>query len=121
MKYTSWIAIGGTLGIITFYALNPANHAFFPKCPFWVLTKYKCPGCGSQRAIHCLLHGDITSAFHYNALLVISLPFILLLLYAEIKRKSKPSFYIKLHRPAIIITIFITIIIWWVLRNLFNW
>ena len=33
-----------------------------------------CPGCGSQRALHELLHGNLTSALRLNAFVVCSLP-----------------------------------------------
>ena len=41
-------------------------------------TDIKCPGCGSQRAIHSLLNLDIKSAFGYNPLLVCTLPYIIM-------------------------------------------
>ncbi len=35
-----------------------------PRCLFKLITGYECPGCGSQRAFHSLLHGDIAAAWH---------------------------------------------------------
>ena len=40
-----------------YFALDPSRSDLFPRCVFLSLTGYKCPGCGSQRAIHALLHG----------------------------------------------------------------
>ncbi|MBN8622456.1 MAG: DUF2752 domain-containing protein [Flavobacteriales bacterium] len=51
---------------------------FFPSCPFKSLTGFDCPGCGSQRAIHEILHLNFKKAFKYNALLVLAIPYILL-------------------------------------------
>ncbi len=59
-----------------YFTFDPSHSAWFPKCPFLVLTGYKCPGCGSQRAVHALLTGNLATAWHYNALLVVALPFI---------------------------------------------
>lgn len=64
------------LGII-YYVYNPENNGFFPKCPFKYLTGYSCPGCGSQRAIHEILHFNFFKAFQYNALLILSIPYLL--------------------------------------------
>jgi hypothetical protein len=38
-----------------------------------------CPGCGSLRAVHHLLHGDVVAAFKLNPLMVASLPVLLAL------------------------------------------
>ena len=83
------IALAGT----AYFALDPATNAIFPRCPFLTLTGLKCPGCGSQRAIHCLLHADIRGAAAYNFLLVASLPAVALLLVGELVRKRRPGFY----------------------------
>lgn len=61
------------LGTI-YFVFNPSKTALFPQCPFLLLTGFRCPGCGSQRAIHSLLHLDVVQAFSYNALLVSSIP-----------------------------------------------
>ena len=106
--------------ILVYYSFNPSNMAIFPKCPFLLLTGLKCPGCGSQRAIHCLLHLNLLDAIKYNFLLVLSLPIIIILMYAEIMRNKKTSLYIKLHKAKNIWTIFGMVICWWVVRNIID-
>lgn len=64
--------------ILFYYSFNPSTEVFFLKCPFKVLTGYDCPGCGSQRAIHSLLHGEIKTAYQFNPLLVLSIPYLLI-------------------------------------------
>lgn len=59
---------------------DPLKSSFFPSCPFKSVTGLDCPGCGSQRAIHELLHLNFKKAFEYNALLVLSIPYLLLLM-----------------------------------------
>lgn len=61
---------------VAFKKLDPAKHNF-PACPFLKVTGYQCPGCGSQRAIHQLLNGNIKQAFALNPLLVLAIPYIL--------------------------------------------
>ena len=56
------------------FIFNPATSGFYPFCPLHRLTGWLCPGCGSLRAIHELLHGNVVAAFRLNALLVVALP-----------------------------------------------
>lgn len=53
-------------------------------------------------------------------MLVISIPVIILYLYAEYTRKRKPEFYLKLHGIKIILSIFTGFIAWGILRNILN-
>jgi hypothetical protein len=64
------------------FIFEPGKSGFFPVCPFRALTGFACPGCGSTRGMHALVHGDVVSAFKFNPLLVLSLPF---LLYAFVR------------------------------------
>ncbi len=106
---------------IIYYALDPSQSSMFPRCTFLSLTGYKCPGCGSQRAIHALLHGDVVGAFKYNALLLISIPWIALCLYAETQRIRNPRLYTRINAPQLMWLFLITVLLWWLLRNIFNW
>ncbi|MFT5677948.1 DUF2752 domain-containing protein [Patiriisocius sp. Uisw_047] len=63
------------LGSIYFY-FNPGDTSFFVPCPLRYVTGLECPGCGSQRAIHQLLHGNLKSAFGLNPFLILSIPLI---------------------------------------------
>ncbi len=104
-----------------YYALDPSASTVFPRCPFFTLTGYKCPGCGSQRAIHALLNGDVAGAFGYNAFLMIAIPWIVLCLYAESRRTRNPQLYARLNAPLLVWLLLALVVIWWVLRNIFNW
>ena len=46
---------------VLFYA-NPAADSRFPACPLHYFTGLHCPGCGTLRAIHCLVHGHLLAA-----------------------------------------------------------
>jgi hypothetical protein len=56
------------------YVFNPGQHGFYPSCLFHRMTSLQCPGCGSLRALHQLLHGNVLEALRLNALLVLALP-----------------------------------------------
>ena len=64
--------MAGTLFVL--YRFDPITHGFYPICFFHQTTGLLCPGCGSLRAIHQLLHGNITQAFRFNPLLMVALP-----------------------------------------------
>ena len=63
-----------------YFVFDPLKSSYFPSCPFKSVTGLDCPGCGSQRAFHELLHLNFRKAFEYNALLVLSIPYLLLLM-----------------------------------------
>ena len=114
--------IVGTMGVLAvcfiFYFLDPLESPLFPKCPFLLLTGLECPGCGTQRALHNLLHLQFLDAMHYNALLVLSIPYITLLLFAEAYRTRRPKFYLYIHKPLYVWSYLTAVILWYVARNL---
>lgn len=60
---------------IGLYLFDPAaNDDPYPNCPFFWLTGYYCPGCGSLRAYHQLLRGNPGVALGLNPLTVIAVP-----------------------------------------------
>ena len=108
------------IGVI-YFAIDPSTSGLFPRCTFLSLTGYKCPGCGTQRAIHALLHGDVAGAFKYNALLLVAIPWIALCLYAESRRLRNPRLYARLNAPLLIWLFLVMVLLWWLLRNIFDW
>ncbi len=87
-----------------------------------MLTGMKCPGCGSQRAIHALLHTDIKTAFSYNALLVLSIPYVILLLGVRIYQLFNPysPLILKVQRSLYIWIFFAIAMTFFVARNIFS-
>lgn len=67
--------VAGMVGWL-YFRFDPAQYPF-PKCPFIAITGYQCPGCGSQRALHLLLHGQVDDALQANPLFVLALPYVL--------------------------------------------
>lgn len=107
---------------IIYYRVSPTSSVFFPKCAFLMLTGLKCPGCGSQRAVHALLHADLASAFAHNALLVLSLPYLALLIGARLYVYLHPASSLRatLESPLVIRTYFVITIAFWIARNVFG-
>ncbi len=112
------LALGGIIIIYSYF--NPAQHSFFIPCPFNYVTGYHCPGCGSQRAIHQLLHLNILGALRFNPLLILSLPLIFLGVGVQIwnfifeTQYRIPLFY----NNKFIYGYFIVVILYWILRNI---
>ncbi|PKP44295.1 MAG: hypothetical protein CVT96_02080 [Bacteroidetes bacterium HGW-Bacteroidetes-13] len=75
-----------TLLVIFYSFFNPREWSFFPKCPLYHYTGLKCSGCGSQRAIHDILHLDFVSAFHENALILFAIPYAAFGFYLDQKK-----------------------------------
>ena len=76
----------GIIGLLLSRLFDPAHSLIFPPCPLRYFTGLYCPGCGSLRAIHALLQGDLRQAWAMNALTVTMLPFIGYGLISEIHR-----------------------------------
>ena len=57
------------------YLLSPYDSGVYALCPFNAFTGLYCPGCGTLRGLHELLHGRVGSAMGLNPLMVLSLPF----------------------------------------------
>ncbi len=57
-----------------FYFFNPSSSGFFLKCPIYYFTGLHCPGCGTQRALHALLHSDFQTAWQFNPLIFLMIP-----------------------------------------------
>ncbi|MFD1140618.1 DUF2752 domain-containing protein [Larkinella insperata] len=98
---------------------NPAQVSFFPPCPFKLLTGLECPGCGSQRCLHQLLHGRVGQAFSYNPLLVLSLPYLLLgflLEYTPLGPK-RPGLHQRLYGKTASWLIFGIVVLYGIGRN----
>ena len=64
------------VGVVMLAVFDPARSAVFPPCPVRYLTGWYCPGCGSLRAIHQLLRGNLRAAWALNPLTIILLPFL---------------------------------------------
>jgi len=87
--------LSGVAGIILLRVFDPATSGVFPPCPVRYLTGLYCPGCGSLRALHALLHGDLRRALAMNPMMVVTLPFVTYGLVsaalAELRGKGVPQ------------------------------
>ena len=108
------------LMVCLYFFIYPIYQQYFPKCIFHSLTGLYCPGCGVQRAISSLLHGNIILALRDNFLVVALLPFIansfrILFLDAF---SEKYLNHLKFYSPAFQKTFLVIVIIFGVIRNI---
>ena len=94
-------------GALVLYHFDPSSAGFYPPCLFHSLTGLQCPGCGTTRALHHLLHGDVAGAFRLNAMLFVVAPFATL---------ATASRRIRMHRYAGWGALAVTVV-WWIVRN----
>lgn len=111
---TASLAIVAAVGGWVLYTFPPAGSRFYPQCIFHALTGLDCPGCGSTRALHHLVHGRFGDALAMNPYL-----FAVIAVFAF----ALPAFW-RGERPAFVTkpwfgwgAAFVTIG-WWVGRNL---
>lgn len=72
---TLLLVLGAIAVAVVLARVDPnAADSVLPPCPFLALTGWFCPGCGSTRTLHALLHGDIARALAMNPLLVLAMP-----------------------------------------------
>lgn len=116
-----YIGIGALLLLIVplYFFFDPNIPGKFPACPFFSITGLYCTGCGSQRALHDLLHLDIISAIKHNLLFLPALLFcsyhIITQILGRLRGKNYASLVHHTRTPRIIM---IVVLVFTVLRNI---
>ena len=94
-----------------------AEH--LPKCSFYILTGYHCPGCGNTRSVRALMHGDIFLAFRNNPVIPFSC-LVGILAYTElIAGFSGREVKILPRKTWFWVVVIVVFAVFYVLRNIF--
>lgn len=95
--------------------VDPRTARFAPVCPLHVTTGLHCPGCGTGRALHALVHGDLGAALRLNVLAVATIPVFLALATRAALRPAE-----KLPAPPrwLRIAVYVLLAAFFVARNL---
>ena len=122
-RYRTQLIVAGciaaaAMGLLYIY-VEPSS-GLYPRCGFKMLTGLSCPGCGCQRALHALAAGDLRAAVGYNALFILELPLLALLAVSGLLGQRAPRLRRILGGKIFILTILATIIIWTIVRNIFD-
>lgn len=109
----------GAVAILLLIAFTDVSSGLWPRCMFHSLTGLECPGCGSQRAVHALMHGEIALAWSYNPLIFILAPLIPLMLAVSLMPRRLGRLGVWLESRQAALTLLFLIVIWTIVRNLF--
>lgn len=113
------LAIAAAAALLAvYYTVDPAAQRWMPVCVLRQATGLSCPGCGTQRAVHALLHGDIAAAWGFNALFVAILPVVAYLAWVETQRRRRPGLYMRVYGKWTAVAAIVVLAAWMLLRNL---
>jgi hypothetical protein len=106
-------------GLVVLFLIDPAGSSAFPLCPLHAMTGLHCPGCGTLRALHQLLHGNLRAALGLNPLMVCSLPFVAYWCLGELMRGVGGWRLPRLFLPAAWIWVLLgVIVLFGIVRNI---
>ncbi len=113
------LLVSGILVLVFVYRYFNPLDLLFPQCPVYKISGMYCPGCGSQRALHAFLNGNLASAFRQNLLATLCyfafLAEMLLMLAGRLK--WRPSIWLKQTRYAALI-ILVAVLAFTFFRNI---
>ena len=106
------------MAFLYFYEMSTGNYSQI-KCLLYSNTGIYCPGCGSQRATHELLHFNFLGMFHQNLLYVLGLVILgYHLLITSINFIFKKNIYNFVFHPKTPLVLLLLIVLFWILRNI---
>jgi Protein of unknown function (DUF2752) len=113
------VLAGAAAAVAYVGVVDPNRAGHYPTCPFLALTGYYCPGCGSLRMIHALVHGHVAEGFGKNPLAFLMIPVVgyLWVRWAVCTARGRPVTS-PLFRMWVIWVFIAVMIVYWVVRNL---
>ena len=114
------VGIAGAAALWWLWAWDPAAGAGrYVMCPFYGFTGLHCPGCGTLRALHRLLHLDLPGAWAFNPLTVLCVA--ALAADGPLRVVAARWRAAQLRRPAVLRAtrlLPVAVGLFWILRNL---
>lgn len=101
-------------GLVYVYFVDTASRWTIP-CVFYELTGLHCPGCGSTRAAHALVHGRPLQAIGHNPLAAIVLPIVAI---RAVLTMIRPRPTRRMLPAGWVYAIFALVMAYWIARNI---
>lgn len=114
------LAAGAAVGAAYLYAVDPNVPGRYPPCMFHLVSGLWCPGCGSGRALHAMLHLDFGTALARNPFAVLASIYIVWTFYRWAYRRVTGT-PLRLAPGWVITVVWVSIVAFWVLRNIPGW
>ncbi|HKT89322.1 MAG TPA: DUF2752 domain-containing protein [Candidatus Sulfotelmatobacter sp.] len=118
-QFLAAAGMAGAVGLLLLWKFDPAGSGIFPPCPLHFLTGWYCPGCGSLRAMHQLLQGNVRAAWALNPLTMVLLPFIGYGLMSQalvaLRGRGLPGIFLSANSIRVLCAV---ILLFGILRNL---
>jgi Protein of unknown function (DUF2752) len=110
---------------VVLYAFDPATSPLFPSCPLRVWTGWLCPGCGTLRAMHALLHGSLDAALQANVLATFAILCVGIAWLRDQARPATSPWLLSMRRAAFSAAGVALVLLFGALRNIpvapFSW
>lgn len=109
-----------SVGVLMLLTVLPRDAlACLPPCPWHALTSWYCPGCGSLRACHAMLHMDWKAAWQFNPLAVVLAPMLTWAVFAAWLRRRWHVGILQARARARTVWLFLAVLlVFTILRNL---
>jgi hypothetical protein len=109
-------AAASAVAVVAVYDPNEAGH--YPTCPFLALTGLYCPGCGSLRAVHAMVHGEVGTAVGLNVLTVLAVVPLLVVWARWVARRWRGTSRTSVAPAAALWALAVVVCVFAVVRNL---
>lgn len=107
------------VGLYILYNNAPMESSIYPSCPSFVLTGLHCPGCGTARALHSMVHFDFIKAIDFNPLTVFFTPIIAYSILSYFVKEFTGKKLLKPFNSArSMLIVLVVVILFTVLRNI---
>jgi len=103
--------------LIAYYFLFSYFPKLAPKCLFFELTGFSCPGCGISRMLYKFLDFKFVEGMRFNYFLAITMPFVLFIIVYSVYLYVKNKKANKVFNVCCIVYLFL-LIVWGIVRNI---
>lgn len=119
IKIIKYIFIVLIIGVL--YGIFVMKTGIGVPCIINLITGYKCPGCGVSRMCMALMRLDVEAAYNYNKVLFLLLPVLLAVFTYQLYRYVRyDNTKLTKVQSAILYIAVALLVIWGIVRNLYN-